>query len=182
LVIEDSQNVEQVLTASGSILCGLADTGRAFEVFYAVTAPALCAYIQRVSGNSAVAEDIMQEAFYRFLRGRHQGMDEAQMRSYLYRTATTIIYDQWRRSRLAQPQTVLEIAATDPSARIDIERAFAGLTPRERALLWLAYVEGATHGEIASSLGLTGLSVRVLLFRARGKLARILRSAGEVKR
>jgi DNA-directed RNA polymerase specialized sigma24 family protein len=39
-------------------------------------------------------------------------------------------------------------------------------------------VEGSDHAEIAASLGLSRISVRVLLFRARAKLARILRAKG----
>jgi RNA polymerase sigma-70 factor (ECF subfamily) len=41
--------------------------------------------------------------------------------------------------------------------------------------LWLAYFEGFDHGEIAAALGLREKSVRVLLFRARRKLALILK-------
>ncbi len=151
----------------------------AFEAFYASTAPALHSYIRRVSGDAATAEDVLQEAFCRFLRRRHEDMDEARMRGYLYRTATTIIYDQWRRKRVAeqrrQPDKPAVTAPADPTGRLDMERALGELAPRERALVWLAYVEGASHAEIAAALGLGALSVRVLLFRARGKLARILR-------
>src|SRR6266700_89375 len=49
------------------------------------------------------------------------------------------------------------------------------LRPRERHLLWLAYVEGANHKEIADSTGLRTGSVKLLLFRARRKLANMLR-------
>jgi DNA-directed RNA polymerase specialized sigma24 family protein len=52
------------------------------------------------------------------------------------------------------------------------------LTPRERALLWLAYVEGERHEEIAASLGLGRLSVKVLLFRAKRRLRELLKSRG----
>jgi RNA polymerase sigma-70 factor (ECF subfamily) len=41
--------------------------------------------------------------------------------------------------------------------------------------MWLAYVEGADHREIAAALGLRERSVRVLLHRARRKLATLLR-------
>jgi len=172
--------VEQRTATGESLACGLSGTAgeldsAAFEAFYNATAAALCAYIRRISGNPAAAEDILQEAFYRFLRGSHRGMDEAQMRSYVYRAATTIVYDQYRRSRLAGPAAPTSAPAPDPSARIDMERALAELVPRDRALLWLAYVEGASHAEIGVALGMGRLSVRVLLFRARGKLARILR-------
>jgi RNA polymerase sigma-70 factor (ECF subfamily) len=51
------------------------------------------------------------------------------------------------------------------------------LRPRERALLWLAYAQGHAHTEIAETLGVKTASVKLLLFRARRKLAGLLRSA-----
>ena len=48
-----------------------------------------------------------------------------------------------------------------------MSREFAELKPRDRALLWLAYVEEHNHQEIASALGLARGSVKVLLSRAR---------------
>ncbi len=56
----------------------------------------------------------------------------------------------------------------------DFSRAMAELKPRERAMLWLAYAEGASHREIAATLGLGEGSLRTLLFRARKKLALLL--------
>jgi RNA polymerase sigma-70 factor (ECF subfamily) len=156
----------------------------AFESFYAATAPALAAYVRHVSGDPASADDVVQEAFLRFLRGGRAGMDEARMRGYVYRAATTILYDQWRRRRTAARGATGIMppagARPDPAAHLDVARALAGLTPRERALVWLAYVEGASHAEIAGTLGLSRLSVRVLLFRARGKLARALGGEGKL--
>jgi RNA polymerase sigma-70 factor, ECF subfamily len=149
-----------------------------FEAFYASTAPALAAFVRRVSGNASASEDILQETYLRFLRARHAGRALGEMRSYLYRTATTIICDQWRRPRHEERELEAEGQAGDPALRIDMARAFSQLVPRERALLWLAYVEGSDHAEIAAALGLSRISVRVLLFRARAKLARILRASG----
>lgn len=166
----------------GTAVAAAAGEELPFEAFYASTAPALAAYIRRVSGDSSAAEDILQETYLRFLRAHHGGRELAEMRGYLYRTATTIIYDQWRRPQ--QDGNDLERCGggathgDEAALRIDMARALARLGPRERALLWLAYVEGAEHAEIASALGLSRLSVRVLLFRARGKLARILGEKG----
>jgi len=53
-------------------------------------------------------------------------------------------------------------------------RVFEQLRPQQRQLMWLAYVEGAEHREIAAALGLRQGSVRVLLHRARRKLAALL--------
>jgi RNA polymerase sigma factor (sigma-70 family) len=57
--------------------------------------------------------------------------------------------------------------------RVD-QPAFQRLKPRERQLLWLAYVEGSSHKEIADCTGLRAGSIRLLLFRARRKLAELI--------
>jgi RNA polymerase sigma-70 factor, ECF subfamily len=62
----------------------------------------------------------------------------------------------------------------DLDAQIDIRDLMEQLKPRERQLLWLAYVEGMTHSEIAKSTGLQVMSVRMLLFRARRRAAELL--------
>jgi RNA polymerase sigma-70 factor (ECF subfamily) len=51
---------------------------------------------------------------------------------------------------------------------------FQRLSPRERQLLWLAHVEGLTHRDVATTLGLSEGSVPVLLFRARRRLEALL--------
>jgi RNA polymerase sigma-70 factor (ECF subfamily) len=61
--------------------------------------------------------------------------------------------------------------------RTDLERAMAHLKPRERMLLWLAYAQGESHKDIATTMGLQTGSIKLLLFRARRKLADLLRGA-----
>ena len=58
--------------------------------------------------------------------------------------------------------------------RTDVRRALGRLKPRERAMLWLAYAQGSSHSEIAEALGVKTGSIKLLLFRARRKLARLL--------
>ncbi len=86
--------------------------------------------------------------------------------------------DRWRRHRREVPiDEAGEPSAQDPdvASRMDIAKTFGVLRPMERQLMWLAYVEGATHREIAAALGLREGSVRVLLSRARAKMAALLR-------
>jgi len=52
--------------------------------------------------------------------------------------------------------------------------AMAQMRPRDRQLLWLAHAEGYSHREIAEVTGLGCASVRLLLFRARRKIAKLL--------
>jgi RNA polymerase sigma-70 factor (ECF subfamily) len=150
-----------------------------FDLFYRSTARPLWAYIHRVSGDAALADDILQESYYRLLRASIGKMDEAQMKSYLYKIATNLLNDHWR-SRKRERQQILEDnnegATTGYAAQShDLAHAFEQLNTQQRSLLWLAYVEGNEHSEIAQILGLREKSIRVLLFRARHKLAGILK-------
>jgi RNA polymerase sigma-70 factor (ECF subfamily) len=150
-----------------------------FEIFYGEHSRPLWSYVRRIANDGALAEDIVQESFLRFLgaspAARQTDFNE---KAYLYRIATNLTYDYFRRSaRQSKHQTNLETEkSVCQSAAFSSETAqvFDKLKMQERALLWLAYVEGHTHSEIGEMLGLKSLSVRVLLFRARRKLAVLL--------
>jgi len=104
-------------------------------------------------------------------------MDERQARSYLFQIATNLTRDRWRRPREEAPaEGIPESASPEPhlDQRLGMRQAFARLKPRERQLLWLAYVEGSNHKEIADCTGLRAGSIRPLLFRARRKLAELI--------
>jgi RNA polymerase sigma-70 factor, ECF subfamily len=148
----------------------------AFRVFYSRTNRALWAYLLRITGRHDVADDLLQESYCRFLSAKTPEMDAAASKSYLFRIATNLLRDRWRRKEVPGTiNTTLQSCEDDPETRTDVRRAFERLKPRERQLLWLAHVEGFDHSEIARLMGLNVTSVRVLLFRARGKLAAALR-------
>jgi RNA polymerase sigma-70 factor, ECF subfamily len=155
----------------------------AFRGFYERTARTLRAYLARVTGDAALADDLLQESYYRFLRSRTGYQSEAHRRNALFRIATNLMHDSRRRARVAPvvaDGTALTTAAgpgsTEATERAtDLRRAMATLKPRERALLWLAYAQGSSHKEIAECLGLRTASVKLLLFRARRRLASLLR-------
>jgi RNA polymerase sigma-70 factor, ECF subfamily len=154
----------------------------AFRTFYAETAPTLRAYIRRVSGDAALADDILQEALFRFLRAGLPGMEGVQLKAYVYRIANSLLADHWRRAKRERRWSLANWLGGEPSASArmdgDAMDVFAQLKPQEQSLLWLAYVEGFDHREIASALHLREKSIRVLLFRARRRLATMLRKQG----
>ena len=152
----------------------------AFRLLYEQSAPRLFAYLLRVSGNRAVAEDLLQETYCRFLLSKLPEMDAAQQRSYLFRIATNLLHDRWRRQRESSlPEDLPEPSSGPPrlDQQLELRQAFQQLKVRERQLLWLAYVEGSDHKEIAEATGLRYKSVRLLLFRARRKLAGLIRGS-----
>ncbi len=152
-----------------------------FEAFYRSTAGSLWAYIYRLTGNADVADDLLQKTFFRFLRVNPTVESEEHMRRYLFRAATNLVMDHFREAkREVSEEEVPPVVADYPSRELrhDMQRVFSELKPRERALLWLAHVEEANHDEISRALGVKSKSVRVLLFRARKRLAEVLAKYG----
>ena len=153
-----------------------------FDAFYRRTASSVWAYLNRLSGDPATSDDLLQKAYIRLLRADPKLESEDHMRAYLFRTATNVALDHFRenkrrleRERIDEPL----VSAVDSSdLRHDMMRAFSELKPQERALLWLAHVEESDHGEIGEALGVKPKSVRVLLFRARKRLAALLLRRG----
>jgi len=147
-----------------------------FEEFYAATAPALRAYLVRSAGDAALADDLLQDAYIRLLAGAPE--DAVHRRAYLYRAATNLLLDYHRRQQRERGWRerlgLQRPSAASRGALLDIVGAFARLNVRDRSLLWLAYVEGMSHAEIATALGCGARSVRVMLFRARKKMEKVL--------
>jgi RNA polymerase sigma-70 factor (ECF subfamily) len=158
----------------------------AFRAFYDRTARSVWLYLARLTGDRNAADDLLQEAYYRFLRVDRPYASEAHRRNYLFRIATNLAHDRRRRHVEVAPLPEADEAgaphagvdeATRAAGRIDLHRALARLKPRERALVLLAYSQGSSHHEIAESLGLKTGSVKALLFRARRRLAALLQES-----
>lgn len=151
-----------------------------FAAFYERSARPLWAYLARVSGDPALADDLMQESYVRFLCASSPGDGEVESRRYLFRIASNLLRDHWRRPGTTSIDDLPEnlFASTESSQQMDswalLQPAMARMRPRDRQLLWLAHAENYSHREIAEITGLATPSIRLLLFRARRKIARIL--------
>jgi len=165
-----------------------------FRAFYERTARPLWSYLSRVTGNTHEADDILQEAYYRFYRAGARHESESHRRNSLFQIATNLARDAARRARRREDVpledddssvSAVESANDSPAhhaaIRTDLARAMEKLEPVQREMLWLAYAQGSSHEEIAEILGLRAVSIRTLLLRARRKLAGILTN-GEVQR
>jgi len=154
----------------------------AFRVLYQRTAPALRGYLARVSGSRTLADDLLQESFLRLLRAGFVGESDEHAKGYLFRIATNLLRDHLRRPRRDAAALPDETAAPESASglelRQDFHAVFAALPARERAMLWLAYVEGSSHREIAAALHVKAASIKVMLSRARSRLAVLLRERG----
>jgi RNA polymerase sigma-70 factor (ECF subfamily) len=175
--------LERLAAATGVADVPLQMDEDAFRAFYDRTARGLRLYLARITGDRALADDLLQEAYYRFLRAARDYENDRHRRNSLYVIATNLARDA-RRRKVALPlpddadHPALKAAgdlAAATERRTDLTRALAQMKPRERQMLWLAYAQGVSHRDIADILGLQAASIRLLLFRARRKMARLLR-------
>jgi RNA polymerase sigma-70 factor (ECF subfamily) len=161
----------------------------AFRGFYDRTSRILWAYLRRMTNDRSMADDLLQDCYYRFLRADVQLESEAHRRHYLFKIATNLVRDGVRRTQ-ARPTIVPhdEETAHDMgcgsdqdavTARMAVNQALSQLATKERALLWLAYAQGASHQEIAAIVGVKAASVKSLLYRARRRMATLLRTGRE---
>ncbi|MGH9238371.1 MAG: RNA polymerase sigma factor [Vicinamibacterales bacterium] len=157
-------------------------TEQALGEFYERHARDVWTYVYHVTNNATDADDIVQEAFLRLFQ-TDLPSDEETLRRYVFRVAGNLIADRWRR-RVRDERHAGERAehGATPAHDPDVVRIFSELKPRERALLWLAYVEEDTHADIAQALRLTRGSVKVMLSRARARLRDLLTARGVAER
>ena len=156
---------------------------------YADSYPDLVRYLKRLSGDTASAEDLAQEAGVRLIaQVRREPVQNA--RAFLFHCATNLARDQLRRrivaDEYAQTQFEVEFApahAADLVAGMreevaQVAAAIAELPPRAREVLVLARVEGYSQKEIATRLGLKPKTVENHLTRALSLLGGLLGRGG----
>lgn len=158
-----------------------------WEKFYANHSRSFWFYIYKICGDEHMADDIYQESFVKFLRAKPLIANEAHLKVYLYRIAYHLIVDKKRRIKVEKKsfdekvhayERDMHDASQETSALLSMEmqKIFLRLKSKQRTLLWLAYVEGYSYGEIARMTGTKENSLKVQLFRAREKLANLIRA------
>jgi RNA polymerase sigma-70 factor (ECF subfamily) len=157
---------------------------RAFERLYRDHERRVFALCLRLSSNPDLAEELTQEVFIRAWKKLGTFRGQSAFSSWLYPLTVNVALSE-RRSRMRRLARVFptdDVATLEtpprpptPEAGFDLERAMATLPAGARAVFVLHDVEGRTHEEIASLLGLAPGTSKAQLHRAR----RLLREALE---
>lgn len=145
----------------------------------------LYGYALRLLGDPNSAEDCVAETFSRFLKAIHAGKGpKKQIKAYLYRIAHNWIVDFYRRSpeqclpleeakNLANPIRVEE--QVDRRILQDqLRAALFQLTPDQRQVIMLVFIEGWRKAEVAAAVGKPVGAVKSLQHRALHSLRKIL--------
>ena len=86
-----------------------------FQDLYRLHARPLWAYLFRLTGNTADADDLLQESFCRLLATPLATRDDTQLRAYLFRVATNAATDLWRRGGHSRRRMETPAGAADPA-------------------------------------------------------------------
>jgi RNA polymerase sigma-70 factor (ECF subfamily) len=163
----------------------------ALTCIYQTYHPAIYRYIYHHLGDAQVCQDLASEVFHRFLTAlRGDSGPDRQLKAWLYRVAHNLIVDELRRrthrdhSSLDGPLAELltdkspspEERARYAIAGAHVRRALLQLTPEQRQVIVLKFLEGMDNSEIAEITGRTVGAVKALQFRGLDALRYALRS------
>lgn len=163
----------------------------AFEFLYTLHKRRVYSLCLRMTGNTAEAEDLAQEAFLQLFRKIGTFRGESAFSTWLHRLSVNVVLMHLRRKSL--PETPLEeftepvhedgprreIGARDQNLagsidRVNLERAIERLPPGYRTIFVLHDMEGYEHNEIASMMGCSIGNSKSQLHKARMKLRDLL--------
>jgi RNA polymerase sigma-70 factor, ECF subfamily len=153
--------------------------GRAFQALVRRHAGPAQSLARRLTGNHALAEEIVQDAFLRVWINAPRWRPQAAFRTWLYRIVINLCLNARRR-----PSDLPLAAAGDPAdphadagATLEerdrdraVAAAIAALPARQRAAIVLTYQEGLSNAEAAAVLDTSVSGVETLLVRAKRAL------------
>jgi RNA polymerase sigma-70 factor (ECF subfamily) len=165
----------------------------AFNTIYRRYTPGLFAFLARLTRRSAIAEELLQETWMRFATHAPTLPPDANVRAWLFTVARNLFRSHRRRSLLdldslrfwraaardtAPVPSPQELAVASETER-RLEQAVAALPLAQRELLLLVAVEGFTPLAAAAIAGISAVTARQRLHRARAALARALEGLDE---
>lgn len=162
----------------------------ALGAIYDRFSPGIYRYAMRLLGDDCLAEDCVAETFQRFLRALRagQGPDD-HLQAYLFRIAHNWITDSYRRqppppleldeSIRSEDQHHPEVQAANHLEQNRVRLALRSLTPEQRQVITLRFIEGWENEEVAAVLQKPVGAVKALQHRAVNALRRLLKNEKE---
>ena len=165
-----------------------------FERLYRMYSRRVYSLCMRMTGDTAKAEDLTQEAFVHLYRKLDTFRGESAFYTWFYRLAVNVVLMQLRKARKAQKVSIedsinpdpidpsarpQEIRATDGTLtatldRVNLQRAIDALPPGYRTVFVLHDIEGYEHHEISEMTALSVGTSKSQLHKARLRLRTLL--------
>jgi RNA polymerase sigma-70 factor (ECF subfamily) len=166
-------------TDAALIAAAVSGAESAFRELFRRHTPHLLQFVTRVLGSSRIeAEDVVQDTWLRAYPALVTFRNESSFSTWLCSVGLRTAIDSMRRGKRHDTDSLFEDdAASPPSSaedRMDIETAIAQLAPGYRMVLVLHDVEGFTHEEIGTQLGIAPGTSKAQLFKARRAMRALL--------
>ena len=152
---------------------------RALEVIFRAHYDTMCAVVRRIVFAPDVAEELVQDVFFKLWSKREQLAEIDALRTYLYRAARNTALNHLRRQKLELAHEEREAAKGEPStseatgdsaSAVElteaVQEAIQRLPPRCREIFLMSRDGGLTYGQIASELGISIKTVETQMGRA----------------
>ena len=155
---------------------------RAMRQLWSLHSPRIDAVVRRLVGDADTAEDVAQEVWIQIFRALPTYRGDSRFTTWAHRIAVNRTLNALRSTRRLQ---AIETEIQDDTVLVEqdgerrmlaatIDAAVQQLSPGARAVFVLHDVEGYTHEEIATEMGITSGGSKSQLFKARAKLRRLL--------
>lgn len=149
----------------------------------------LSAYVRRIVASDRIADDVVQDAWLRIIRGIPRLRDPTRLRAWLFGIARRAVMDALRAKydapvsvlvdEIADVAVVQDLSDADAEAELTaMSDALALLPPIERDVLSLFYLQELTIDEMADVLAIPVGTVKSRLFRARNLMRARMKGAG----
>jgi RNA polymerase sigma-70 factor (ECF subfamily) len=129
---------------------------------------------RRICRTTEDAEDVLQETFLEVFRSIARFRGDGSLWGWVRSVASSKALMRLRRNKYRDTDELVEDAAPirreDAALRMDLVAALDRLSPTSRAVVWLHYVEGYTHEEIAGMMDRTVSFSKSQLARAHARL------------
>jgi RNA polymerase sigma-70 factor (ECF subfamily) len=174
---------------------------RAFDIIYDRFADALFRYVYARCGDPTLAEDLLGDLWVRVVerlstfRQPPSGVEPA-FAAWLYRIAHNLVIDSFRRKEsghipldpgISDREPTPDEQAISGDERHQLHAAIAQLTPDQREVVLMRFIEERSNAEVAALTGRSEGAVKVMQHRALAALAKLLggsrgrRPAGEAE-
>lgn len=155
------------------------------RLLYEECADVVFGRVRRLCGDDATAEDLSQDAWVRAFQKIDQFDGEASFCGWVYTLASNLTIDHLRREKVLQ---FVDVENSSPSItvknspdlaveRVVLEKCLDKLPEGYRTVLLLRVLDGMSHAEIGTKLGIASVTSRSQFHKARAKMVDCLQRA-----
>jgi len=146
---------------------------------------ALFDFFARLTGSRSIAEDLVQDVFFRMLKYRQTFRGDSRFKAWMFHIARNARFDYYKKHQAESPlaedtANTLSNSSSFPSHRLEqeqqtilLERAMFQLPPEKREVLILSRYQEMKYEEIAAIMGCEVGTVKVRVHRAMKELREI---------